>query len=144
MNSRFSDMAVKLLVSSSIFNPALLASEGFFQYGKEEIKAFAQFYGSEATVSYDGETYTSHPLHDQNDLVKRVAGIQKSIEARNSISNGKKENYRSATYVTSQGAHGVYWSLHGIFPEILKLLNIILFLPVETSSFERSFSSMNW
>ena len=62
MKSRFSDMAVRLLVSSSIFNPALLPSEeeeGFSQYGKEDIKALAQFYGSEATVSYDGETYTS-------------------------------------------------------------------------------------
>ena len=44
----FSNMAVKLLISSSIFNPALLPSEqeeGLSQYGKEEIKAMAQFYG---------------------------------------------------------------------------------------------------
>ena len=65
---------------------------------------------------------------------KRVAGIQKSIEARNSITNGKKENYGSATYVGSQGAHGVYWSLHRIFPETFQLLNIILVLPVGTAS----------
>ena len=57
MKSRFSDMVVKLLVSSSIFNPALLPSEEeeFSQYRKEEIKAFSQFYGSKATVSYDNE-----------------------------------------------------------------------------------------
>ena len=55
--SHFSDMAVKLLVSFSIFNLALLPSEEeeFSQYGKEEIKALSQFYGSEATVSYDGK-----------------------------------------------------------------------------------------
>ena len=42
----------------------------------------------------------------------------------------------------SQGEHGVYWSLHGIFPETFKLLNIILVLPVGTASVERSFTSM--
>ena len=73
MKSRFSDMAVKLLVSFSIFKPALLPSEEeerFSQYGKEEIKALALFYGSEATVSYDGEIYTSPPLHDKDDLIR--------------------------------------------------------------------------
>ena len=70
MKSFFSDVAVKLLASSSIFNPALLSSEeGFSQYRKEEIKALAQFYGSEATVSYDGETYTSPPLLGRDNLI---------------------------------------------------------------------------
>ena len=61
MRSCLSDVDVKFLVSFNIYNPALLPSEeeGFSQYRKEEIKVLAQFYGSEATVSYDGETYTS-------------------------------------------------------------------------------------
>ena len=58
-------MAVKLLVSSSIYNPALLPSEekDFLSMEKNKL-VLALFYGSEATVSYDGETYISHPLHD--------------------------------------------------------------------------------
>ena len=83
MKSHFSDMAVKLLVSSSIFNPALLPSEeeeGFFQYGKEDIKTLAQFYGSEATVSYDGETYTSHPLHDKDDLMREWQVFKRALK----------------------------------------------------------------
>ena len=60
----FSDMDVKLLVSSSIFNPALLPS-------KEEFAALAQFYGSEATMSYDGEPYTSHPLLDKDNFIRK-------------------------------------------------------------------------
>ena len=40
-----------------LFNTVLLPSEGegIAQHGKEEIKAMAQFYGSEATVAYDGD-----------------------------------------------------------------------------------------
>ena len=82
MKSRFSDMAVKL-VSSSIFNPALLPSEEeerFSQYGKEEIKALAQFYGSEATVSYDGEPYTSHPLLDKADLIREWQVFKRALK----------------------------------------------------------------
>ena len=83
MKSRFSDMAVKLLVSSSMFNPALLPSEeeeGFSQYGKEEIKALAQFYGSEATVSYDGEPYTSPPLLDKDDLIREWQVFKRTLK----------------------------------------------------------------
>ena len=32
------------------------------EYGKKEIRALAQFYGNEATVTYDGKTYISPPL----------------------------------------------------------------------------------
>ena len=65
-------MAIKLLVYSSVFNQAWLPpeEEGFSQYGKEEIKALAQIYGSEAAVSYDGETYTYHSLHDKENLIR--------------------------------------------------------------------------
>ena len=40
------------------------------QYGKEEIKALAQIYRSEATVSYDGETYIYRSLHDKENLIR--------------------------------------------------------------------------
>ena len=73
MKSHFSDMAVKLLVSSSIFKPSIVAirkRKWIFSVWKEEIKALALFYGSEATVSYDIETYVSHPLHDKDNLIR--------------------------------------------------------------------------
>ena len=75
-------MIVKLLISSSIFNPALLPSEeeGFSHYVKEEIKALAQFYGSEATLSYDGETYTTHPLLDKDDLIREWQVFKRALK----------------------------------------------------------------
>ena len=82
MKNRFSDIDLKLLVSSSIFNPALLPSEeeGFSHHGKEEIKALAQLYGSEATVSYDGEPYTSHPLLDKDDLIREWQVFKRALK----------------------------------------------------------------
>ena len=67
MNRRFSDDGVKLLVSSSIFNPASLPSEEL--HGKKKIKALAEFYGSKATASYDGKSHTSPPLINKDDLI---------------------------------------------------------------------------
>ena len=64
MKSRFSDVAAEHRVSSSIYNPALLPleEEGFTQYKrKKEIKALAQFYGSEATVSNIGKIHPPSP-----------------------------------------------------------------------------------
>ena len=76
-------MAVKLLVSFSTFNPTILPSEEeerFAQYGKEEIEALAQFYGSEATVSYDGEPYTSHPHLDKDDLMREWQVFKRALK----------------------------------------------------------------
>ena len=92
MKSCFSDVAVKLLVSSSIFNPALLPSEErFSQYEKEGIKALAQFYGSEATVSYDGETYTFPPLLDKDDLVREWQVFKRALKKETILLKGRKK-----------------------------------------------------
>ncbi len=55
IESQFSDDVVKLLVSSSVFNPALLPIDEALlaEYGTTELESLAQFYGSEAEVIYD-------------------------------------------------------------------------------------------
>ena len=58
INRRFSDKSVNLLVATAIFNPSHLPSEeSLSSYGLQEIKELADFYGSEASVEYLGETY---------------------------------------------------------------------------------------
>ena len=83
----FSDMAVKLLISSSIFNPALLPSEqeeGLSQYGKEEIKALAQFYGIKILC----------PMIVRPILpILFIGSYSKEHGAGNSITNERKEYY---------------------------------------------------
>ena len=56
VHNRFSDEAVKLLVSSSVFSPASLPPEeaSLPAYGKKEVDVLAQFYGTEAKVVFDG------------------------------------------------------------------------------------------
>ncbi len=66
INGRFSDHVVKLLASASIFNPTALPTEetALMEYGKKELETLVDFYGKEATVDFEGKTYTSPPLVD--------------------------------------------------------------------------------
>ncbi len=85
IESRFSDDVVKLLVSSSVFNPALLPRDEALlaEYGTTEIESLAQFYGSEAEVIYDGVTHKSPSLVDKKKGDCRIAHLQEGIVARN-------------------------------------------------------------
>ncbi len=139
MESRFSDGVVKLLVSSSVFNPASLPSEEKrIEYGKEEIKALAQFYGSEATVSYEGKDHTSPPLLDKDSFIGEWQVFKRALkqETESFMEKNKltKMPTLSEVHMESTGAYT------GIFPETFKLLNIILVLPVRTASIDRSSS----
>ena len=71
IRSRFSDEAVNLLVSSSVFNPASLPSDEstLADYGKKELRVLAEFYGCEATVIYGGVTFSSPPLISKDDVL---------------------------------------------------------------------------
>lgn len=143
MDSRFSDGVVKLLVSSSVYNPASLPSEeNLTEYGKEEIKALAQFYGSEAKISYEGQDYTSPPLLDKDNLIGEWQVFKRALKQETKLFMEKNKLTKMPTmsevkvHMESTGAYT------GIFPETFKLLNIILVLPVGTASVERSFSYM--
>ena len=77
------------------FNPALLPSEEeqrFSQYEKEEIKALAQFYGNETTVSYDGETYTSHPLFDKDNHIREWQIFKRALKQETVLPMERKKN----------------------------------------------------
>ena len=70
INSRFSDSVVKLIVATSIFNPAQLPAEESLSYrGLQEIQELTDFYGNEASIEYFNETHTSLPLLDREELI---------------------------------------------------------------------------
>ena len=144
IHNRFSGEAVNLLVSSSVFNPASLPSEetALPNYGKKEVEVLAQFYGSEVTVVYDGVTFSSPPLINKDEILVewrlfKRALIQESRLVREEKKTAKAPNLQDVK--VRMEASGAYT---GIFPEMFKLLNIILALPVGTASVERSFSHM--
>lgn len=87
----FSDEAVKLLVATSIFNPAQLpAEESLSSYGLQEINDLADFYGNEASLEYHGVTYTSPPLLDREELLSEWKIFRKAyLETGKPLDTGK-------------------------------------------------------
>ena len=60
IQNRFSDDGVAVVIAMSVFNHANIPkadSPTFRTYGKEEIKQLAAFYGEEAVVDFQGESF---------------------------------------------------------------------------------------
>ena len=141
---RFSAKAVKLLVATSIFNPAQLpAEESLASYGLQEIRDLADFYGNEASVEYLGVTYSSPPLLDRDELLSEWKVFRRAFYKEKELivhACSKKLSTPSMQEVLqSMQATDAY---KGIFPQTFTLLNIILAMPVGTATVERSFSQM--
>ena len=131
INAHFSNAVVKLLVSSSVFHPALLPAEetALADYGKKELQVLVDFYGKEATVEFEGTTHTSPPLASGEDVIAEwrvFKFLEKSPLAEPTLQDVKAEVER----------------LHEYLPTIFDLMNLILTLPVGTASVERTLSQM--
>ena len=61
INIRFSGELVKLVVSASVFNPALLPDDEplLVAYGNSKLSTLPNFYGEKAEVTFEGVTYSS-------------------------------------------------------------------------------------
>ena len=59
INSHFSDSAVNLLVSSSIFNPVSFPTNeaALPEFSNNELKVLLNFYGKEAQAEFGGKSY---------------------------------------------------------------------------------------
>ena len=71
INSSFSDSAVNLLVSLSIFNPVSFPTDeaALPEFGNNELKILLYFYGKEAQAEFVGKTYTSPPIMDSEEIL---------------------------------------------------------------------------
>ena len=128
INSRFSDSAVYLLVSSSIFNPVSFPTDetALPKFGNNELKV--NFYGKEAQAEFGGKTYTSPPLVDSEEILsewrvfkRAFAKQKKALVEKNQLS--KPPTLQEIKMESCDGCAD-------IFPEIIKQLNILLVLPV--------------
>ncbi len=144
IESRFSDDVVKLLVSSSVFNPALLPRDEALQaeYGTTEIESLAQFYGSEAEVIYDGVTHKSPSLVDKEEVIAEWRIFKRVLLQETKIFMEKNKLSKAPSLQEIKVSIESSEAYAGIFSEMFKLLNIILALPVGTANVERSFSHM--
>ena len=61
INSHFSGEVVKLVVSASLFNPALIPNDETLlrACGNSKLSTLANFYGEKTEVTFEGVTYSS-------------------------------------------------------------------------------------
>jgi hypothetical protein len=140
INTRFSDEVVKILTSSSIFNPALLpeSETQLSAYGALQVKTLADFYGNEATIKFESTTYTSPAILNKDELLSEWPMFKRAF-----FQEKKAMSSNSATDVLMQEMKSKMESTYSAtFPEIFKLMNIVLVVPVGTASVEHSFSQM--
>ena len=71
INNHFSEASVQLLTSSAIFHPASILKEepDILEYGRTEMQNLVGFYGEQASVEFEGVTYTSEALIDAEETV---------------------------------------------------------------------------
>ena len=71
INSRFSGEVVELVVSASVFNPALLPDDESLlrAYGNSKLSTLASFYGEKAEVMFKGVTYSSLAIINKEELL---------------------------------------------------------------------------
>ena len=80
INHRFSDEAVKLVVSASFFNPSLLKMRILFQsIYVDHPTALGDYYGKEAEVEFEGTKYCSLPIIDKVSLLGECQVFYSSI-----------------------------------------------------------------
>ena len=115
VHNRFSDEAVKLPVSSSVFNPASLPPEeaSLPAYGKKEVDVLAQFYGTEAKVVFDGNTFSSPPLVDKDEVVAEWRLFKRALKQESKVLM-EKDKTTKAPNLQDVKAHnyGGIWSLY--------------------------------
>ena len=126
IKKRFSDEVVKLLVAFSIFNPTQLpaASTSLSSYGLDEITTLANFYGNEASVKFQGITYTSPPLLSRDDLLSEWNVFRTALykEKELLISIDKSASPTFQDIISTMQKSEAY---KGIFPNTFSLLQIL-------------------
>ena len=131
INSHFLDSAVNLLVSSSIFNLVSFPTDeaSLPEFGNNELKVLLISYGKDSQTEFGGKTYTS-PLIDREEILsewrvfKRAFAKQRSTDEKNQLS--KPPTLQEMEMESCDG-------YADIFPEIIKLLNILLRSPSRNS-----------
>ena len=71
INNHFSEASVHLLTSSAIFHLASIPKEeqDILEYGRREMQNLVVFYGEQASMEFEGVTYTSEALIDAEETV---------------------------------------------------------------------------
>ena len=115
------------------------------KFGKEEIKQLAAFYGEEDLIStcFQHESFQFPPVIDGDVLFLSGLYLEERYFMKKKLSCLLRSSPRvllSSRY--SKEFKRLTHMVVCIFPEMLKLINIMLTLPVGTATVERSLSQM--
>ena len=121
---RFSGKVIKLLTASSILSPSLFPpKENVSGYGDKEIELLSSFYGSAASVEYEGMTYTSPPLFDTDDLKSEWKVYHRAMLQEKDIMMAEKEGSQLLPTMQELSARMMSCcSYMEVFPEMFKLI----------------------
>ena len=129
----------------SIFNPAQLPEsdqDSFNSYGNKEIKLLAAFYGEEVEVELFGTVFKSPEVLDGDGLISEWPVFRRALLKEKQVFMSTKSVTKSPTFQELFDEIQISEAYVGLFPEIFKLINIMVTLPVGTATVERSFSHM--
>ena len=81
INNHFSQASVQLLTSSAIFHPASIPKEepDVLEYGRTDMQNLIGFYGEQASVEFEGVTYTSKALIDAEETVAEWRVFKRAV-----------------------------------------------------------------
>ena len=138
INSRFSGEVVELVVSASVFNPALLPNDETLlrAYANSKPSTLANFYEEKVEVTFEGVTYASLAIINKEELLgewqvfKRAVFQEKKVMMEKNTSPPSLQDIKD-TMETNYAC---------IFPETFKM--VFLVLPIGTAQVGRSFSHL--
>ena len=92
INSRFSGEVVELVISASVFNPALLPDDETLlrAYGNSKLSTLANFYGEKAIVTFEGVTYSSLAIINKEELLEEWQVFKRAILQEKKVMMEKK------------------------------------------------------
>ena len=141
ISSHFSGEVVELVVSASVFNPALLPDDKTLlrAYGNSKLSTLANFYGEKAEVTFEGVTYSSLAIiFNKEELRGEWQVFMRAVFQEKKVMMGGKTPALHLCNIKDT----METSCACIFPETFKMVNIFLVLPIGTASVGGSFSDL--
>ena len=92
INSRFSDEVVKLVVSASVFSPALLPDDETLlrAYDNSKLSTLANSCGEKTEVMFEGVTYSSLAIINKEELLGEWQVFKRAAFQEKKVMMGKK------------------------------------------------------
>ena len=128
IQSRFSDKDVAVVVAISVFNPANIPQADdhtFRTYENEEIMQLSAFYGEEAVVEFQGESFQFPLVIDGDVLLSEWPVFRRALIHVKEAFLSSKELTKTPTF--QQLFQGIQKAdaYCCIYPEMFKLINIM-------------------